>query len=436
MYRSGSRSWTLPVSIALVAFLVVGTPQLQPAAAQTSHDGVCAQDQEAAMHYSLYYENFKNENFQDALPDLHWTLEHCPGFQRNTDRNFERAIQAYEALANEAPSAEAKRIYLDSVLVFYDRAVPTIQGLGGEIDEFEWTRNKGRFIQKYLDDLDDHKAEAIDSYRKAYDLDPMRLDAYYLDVITSDFYTGGDIGGALDFLRELNEKRGEEEGVKNLVRKYFAVIPPDEQIEFLEEQLAEDPQNVEVIKQLFELYEQEGYHAKMMDLAPSMLEMDPTPDVLRLLTRMYLEDGDVDEAAKVFNQLKNMPGVQLKAQDYHNMGIAQQELDNFAQAKNYYQQALEVDVEYKAALKAIADLYATAASRCGVKDREEAAVFWLIADAYSRAGDGAGASRMRTAFPTAEDIFYVQKWSEGGTTSVSYSCRGLTIAGTTTVRKR
>ncbi len=431
MYRSGSRSWKLPVSFALVVFVVVGTTRTQPAAAQAG--GI---DQEAAMHYSLYYENFKNENYQDALPDLHWILDNAPGFLKNKDTNFDRAVKVYEALAEQAESADEKRKHLDTVLELYDRAVPTIQGLGGEIDEFEWTRDKGRFIQRHLDALDDQKGVAIESYRKAYDLDPARLDAYYLDVILSDHYTNGDIGGALDFLRELNENRGEEEGVQNLIRKYFAVIPPDEQITFLEEELEKKPDDVEVIQQLFGLYQEEGYHGKMMELAPKILALEPTSGVLRMLTRMYIEDGDADKAVEVFTQMQNTPGVELIAQDYHNMGIAQQELDNFGEARDYYRHAAEVDPEYKPAQKAIADLYATAVSRCGVKDREEAAVFWLIADAYSRAGDGAGAARMRSAFPPAEDIFFMEKWTQGGTTTVSYSCRGLTISGSTTVRQR
>ena len=388
------------------------------------------------MHYSLYYENFKNENYQDALPDLHWILDNAPGFLKKKDTNFDRAVTAYKALAEQETDAAMKRVYLDSVLAMFDRAVPAIQGIGGEIDEFQWTRDKGRFIQQNLDALEDQKGVAIEAYRKAYDLDPARLDPYYLDVLISDYYTNGDIGGALDFLRELKDTRGNEEGVENLIRKYFAVIPPEEQIAFLEEQMEADPENVEVIQQLFELYQQEEYHGKMMELAPKMLALDPTPGVLRLLTRMYLQDGDVDQAASVFNQMKNTPGVEMMAQDYHNMGIAQQEMENFGEAKSYYQQALQIDPEYKAALKAIADLYATAVSRCGVKDREQAAVFWLIADAYNRAGDSNGAARMRSAFPTAEDIFYVQKWTNGGTTSVSYGCRGLSISGTTTVRQR
>ena len=431
MYRSGSRSWQFLSLCALVVLVLAASTRVQPAAAQAG--GV---DQEAAMHYSLYYENFKNENYKDALPDLHWILDNAPGFLKKKDTNFDRAVTAYKALAEQETDAAMKRVYLDSVLAMFDRAVPAIQGIGGEIDEFQWTRDKGRFIQQNLDALEDQKGVAIEAYRKAYDLDPARLDPYYLDVLISDYYTNGDIGGALDFLRELKDTRGDEEGVENLIRKYFAVIPPEEQIAFLEEQMEADPENVEVIQQLFELYQQEEYHGKMMELAPKMLALDPTPGVLRLLTRMYLQDGDVDQAASVFNQMKNTPGVEMMAQDYHNMGIAQQEMENFGEAKSYYQQALQIDPEYKAALKAIADLYATAVSRCGVKDREQAAVFWLIADAYNRAGDGNGAARMRSAFPTAEDIFYVQKWTNGGTTSVSYGCRGLSISGTTTVRQR
>lgn len=393
-------------------------------------------NQESAVQFSLYWENFKNKNYIDGLPNLVWLLQHDPGFPGTRDRNFEKAVEAYEALALEEEDAARKRALFDSALVQFDRVVPVIQGLGGEIDAFEWTRNKGRFIQEHLADLPDLEGEAIAAYSEAYRLEPARLDPYYLDVILNAHYSDGDIGATLGLLRELNDTRGEEDGVELLVRKYFAVIPPEEQIGFLEEQLAEDETNVEVIQQLFELYEQEGYHGRLLELAPKVLALDPTPEVLRMLTRMYLEEGDTDRAIEVFNQLRELPGVELEPQDLHNMGIAQQELENYSEARRYYQEASKLDPEYSPALRAVADLYATAAARCGVEDREQSAVFWLIADAYQRAGDGAGAARMKTAFPTAEDIFYVQKWTNGEPTSVSYTCRGMTISGTTTVRQR
>ncbi len=393
-------------------------------------------NQESAMHYSLYYENFKAKNYADAVQDLHWILQHDPAFPRNKDQNFDRGVELYTALADAEADPTRRRVHLDSALAILDRAVPVMQAAGGEIDVFEWTLRKGRFIQAYIDVLEDIKDQAIDAYWACYRLDPMQLDPYYLNVLVGDLYTGGDIGGALDLLREIKDTRGEEVGVKGIVTKYFVAIPPEEQIAFLEEQLAEKAGDAEITLQLFDLYQQEAYHGKMMELAPQVLALDPTPEVLRLVSRMYLEDGDAEQAMAVFEQLKALPGVEIVAQDYHNMGIAHQDQESFGKAMSFYQQALELDPEYDEAKVAIANLYATAASTCGIDGREQAAVFWLIADAYSRAGDAAGAARMRTAFPTAEDIFYVQKWTVGESTQISYSCRGLNISGTTTVRQQ
>ena len=393
-------------------------------------------NQESAMHYSLYYENFKNKNYEDGLNDLLWILDNDPGFPRGRDVNFERAVETYEALADAAEGPEGKRQMLDSALAIFDRAVPAIKAIDGEIDELEWTLEKGRFIQKHIDILEDLTDQVAASYLNAYEIDPNAVDPYYLDIILNARYAAGDIGGTLGLLRELNDTQGEKEGIEMLVRKYFRVIPPDEQIAFLEDQLADDESNVEIIEQLFSLYEQEGYYGKLLDLAPKVLALEPTPEVLRMLTRMYIEEGEIEKAVGVFEQLTALPDVELIAQDFHNMGIAQQELENYREAREFYRQAVEVDPDYSAALQAVADLYATAAARCGVADREQSAVFWLIADAYQRAGDAAGAARMRTAFPTAEDVFYVQKWTNGESTSVTYSCLGLTISGTTTVRQR
>ena len=98
--------------------------------------------------------------------------------------------------------------------------------------------------------------------------------------------------------------------------------------------------------------------------------------------------------------------------------------------------AAEADPDFRQARVAIPNLYSTAVASCGVADREQAAVFWLIADEYSRIGDQDGVNRMATAYPSAEDIFYVTRWNTGESTQVSYTCRGMTISGTTTVRQR
>ncbi|HMB91630.1 MAG TPA: hypothetical protein VKP65_12330 [Rhodothermales bacterium] len=427
MKRLGLTYWTGFFAFFLLALAVTAAP----AAAQ---DNGCPDQQEVALHYSLYYENFKNDNFSDALPDLHWVLENCPGFPRDKDTNFERAVEAYEGLAESADSPEQKRAYLDSALVMFDRAVPTLQGVGAEVDEFQWTRDKGRFIQNHLDDLDDMKGEVIKAYRKIYELDPKRTDAYYIDFVLSDYYSNDKIAETITLLNEVNDTRGEEPDIKKLVEKYLPLIPDDKRITFLEAKFAEDATDLETAKQLFALYRRNDMTDKMNEMAPKLLEMEPNPAIVRLLQKLAMEQGDMDRAVELFKQLETMEGAEVLAEDYMNMGIATQEQGDFGGANSYYRKALEVNPEYNQARVAIANLYATAVSKCGVSDREGKDVFWLVADAYSRAGDSAGAARYRSAFPSAEDVFYVQKWEKGATVSVSYGCRGLTISGSTTVR--
>ena len=395
-----------------------------------------AGDQETRVHYSLYYENFKNENYRDALPDLVWILYNSPGFNRNNDINFRRAVETFQALADEEEDGTAKRAWLDSALVHYDRVIPVLSELEADFDPFTWTRNKGRFIQTNLNELPDLRSNMITAYRAAYEMDGKRIDPYYLDVIINDLYQLGDIGGALDFLRELKDDRGDEESIDALIRKYFVVIPPDEQIAFLEEQYEAEPDNAEVITQLFELYQQEAYREKMLSLADKILALEPTPSTLRILTRMYVEDGDNERAIETFRQMEAIPDVEIRAQDYYNLGLAYQDMENFREARNYFQSAQKADSDFNPAQVAIPNLYSTAVSSCGVADREQAAVFWLIADQYARIGDRDGVNRMSTAFPTAEDIFYVARWNTGESTQVSYTCRGMTINGTTIVRQR
>ncbi len=393
-------------------------------------------DQETRIHYSLYYENYKNENYRDAIPDLVWILYNAPGFNRNSDVNFRRAVEIFQALADEEDDPAFKRVWFDSALVHFDRAIPVLSGLEADFDPYIWTRNKGRFIQTNINHLSDLRTDMIDSYQATYELDPKRIDPYYLDVIISDMYQSGDIGSTLNFLRELQNERGDEDSIDSLIRKYFVVIPPDEQIAFLEEQYAEAPDNTELVTQLFELYQQEGYREEMLGLADQVLAMEPEPATLRILTKMYVEDGDNERAIETFRQMEAIPDIELRPQDYYNLGLAYQDMEDFRQARDQFRLALDTDPDFRPARVAIPNLYSTAVASCGVADREQAAVFWLIADQYAQIGDQDGVNRMSTAFPTAEDIFYVTRWNTGESTQASYSCGGMTISGSTIVRQR
>lgn len=426
----------------LLGLLVTGLVRAQPAAAQTSDEEIS--DQDKAIHYSLYYENYKNENYTDALSDLRWILDKAPAYPRNKDTNFERAVEIYEAMAERAESPEDSRAWLDSALVIFDTAVPRLEELGAEVDKFVWLRDKGRFIQTHKDELPDLQDQAIAAYVAMYELEPERVNPYYLNVILNDHLSNQEYGAALDFMSELDETRGDESEVTQVIEDAKARIDPEDLIDFLEDQIEADPDNIELRLQYLEAANELELEDEALETVNELLTLaeeqpdefteDLLIDLYRQALDAHVKAGNVAEARSAFSQLEDL-GAEMKAQDYYNMGVIEQQAENYGGAERYYRQALNRDSEFRPARVAIPSLYATAASACNASaERETRAVYWLIADAYRNAGMASQANQYEQYGPSEEDKFYMDKWTEGESTTVTFTCRGLTISGSTIVR--
>lgn len=73
-------------------------------------------------HYALYYEAYKHEEYQKAIPDLRWILENAPLAPRNDDRNLVRAVTLYTELWQRASSDAEKHAYADTLSMIVDQA--------------------------------------------------------------------------------------------------------------------------------------------------------------------------------------------------------------------------------------------------------------------------------------------------------------------------
>lgn len=389
--------------------------------------------QEIAIHYSLYYEDFKNGNYEGALPNLRWILKHAPGFSRNNDKNFERAVEVYAKLAEATDDPDQRRAYLDSALIMLDTAVPTIQDIGGTIDPFEWKLKKGNFILQHKDDL----PELVDSvgaiYYEAWKQNPQKTDLYYIEYIIRDLVSKDDKAGAVAFMEEVEELRGDDPEIMARITEFRNVLfdSPEERIEFLEQQLEKNPDDIDLITELFELYREEGLRDKMYAMGARLQQMQPSARVYRLLGKMRLEDGDADEAIRLFEESLKMEGGQENAREvYYNIGVAHQQAGRFARARTAFRKALEADPNFGMALIAIGDLYVQAVQQCGSFEREDRAVYWLATDYYerARARDPQVANlanqrinSIRRFYPTAEDKFFKQ-WNDGDPYKIDYGC--------------
>ncbi len=434
--------WRTIASLA-VALLVTFAGLAQPALAQAG-DSAEVSDQDKAIHYSLYYEDFKNENFEGALPNLRWIIVHAPGYPRNDDRNYERMKDAYVGLANQTEDATLKRTYLDSALVVFETAPATMKEKGIEFDELVWTINRGRFIQSHTE-LQDRLADVPAIYLEGYQLAPERVEPYYLQVIIQDYVSRGMKQEAVDFMDEIEPRMADNPEMTNFIAEVRNSLfkSPEERITFLESRLEKEPENIEIISELFDLYLKESQRAKAAELGQKLLSMEPSVRVYQLLAKMHLEDGEAQEAFALYEKALQLPGADERAREiYFNMGLAQQQLGRLSNARTYFRRAIEKDQAFGQAYLAIGDLYATAVQQCGsTLGREDRAVYWLVVDQYQRAksADPSISSQANSKistysryFPTAEDMFFMN-WKAGTTWRVDYGCYSW-IGESTTMR--
>jgi beta-lactamase regulating signal transducer with metallopeptidase domain len=96
-----------------------GLPSAEPA--QPTEDGEPPMEV-VVRHYALYYEAYKHEEYQKAIPDLRWILENAPLAPRNDDRNLVRAVTLYTELWHRASSDAEKHAYADTLSMIVDQA--------------------------------------------------------------------------------------------------------------------------------------------------------------------------------------------------------------------------------------------------------------------------------------------------------------------------
>lgn len=403
-------------------------------------------DQDKAVHYSLYYEDFKNQNYESALPNLKWIVQKAPGYPRDDDRNFERLIETYKGLAGQAEDEDAKRRYLDSALVAFDEAVPTLREHDVEVDEVQWKIRKGRFIQENSDVLGDRTSEVPDIYLEAYEMGGCEIDPYYIRVIIDRYARSGEKQRAVELMDEAEQCYGENAEMITYITEVRDNLfrSPEERMAFLENRLEKNPEDVEVASELFDVYLRLGEREKAAELGDRLVNMQKTARTYQMLGQLHLQDGEAEKALEYYQEALNLPGAEDQvSRDIHfNMGIAQQQLGRLSSARSSFRRALEFDPNYGNAYIAIGDLYVTAVSQCGSFEPEDRAVYWLAVDMYERAKSvdpsvanqaNQKISTYRGSFPSQENLFF-KNWEPGQSYQIDYGCYSW-IGQSTTVRR-
>jgi tetratricopeptide (TPR) repeat protein len=405
--------------------------------------------------YSIFYENYKNESYEGSLQFGRWIWKAMPesieGYSKfDLKRNLRRLIKVYGTLSTQAEDPSMGQAYTDTALTIFQKVSDKY---GDDLNTYDWSLNKGRFYQNHSDYVENAPAKAATEYKKAFDLKPKEFtksgEGYYIQSLLQSLVAEGNKKEALALVKETESYAPEKvKGYYDNVRnKLFD--SPGERITFLEGKLEEDPENVDVLNQLRDLYENQGNNQKLSELNKKLYEVDPSYENSLALGESAMSDARYDEAIEYFKEaLDKTEKADQKAAIALNISDAYLNSEQLQSAREYARTAADNDDSWGKPYIQIADIYARTVNQCTNNrelETEDRVVYWLVLDYLSRAKQidssvSNEADRKRESYvsvtPSTEQQFF-KNWEEGQTLQVNsslHSCYSW-ISESTTVRR-
>ncbi|MDZ7692414.1 MAG: hypothetical protein U5K69_14980 [Balneolaceae bacterium] len=347
--------------------------------------------------YSIYYENYKNEEYEGAIRYGRWIYKGMPkklkGYSRfDLEQNLDRLITAYAEVAQQKQDPSVRSAYLDTAQTIFDRVYQEFSE--DEIDMFEWKMKQARFLQDNSDFVDNGIQKAYDIYLNLFQQDPERFtqqgDGYYTQVLVQHLAGEDQKDLALDIIN-----KAEPHAPNNKLISFFNNIrnklfdSSEERITFLQSQLEQNPDSTALLQDLADLYSQQGQMDRVREIRNKLYELNPNFENTRALADYAIENANYSEAVKYLKEaLEKTDDQAEKAQIALDMSDAYLNQDNLQQARNYARQAMNLDSDWGQPYIQMAAIYSRAVSQCtqGRKmDRKDKVVYWLVLDYLDQA---------------------------------------------------
>ncbi len=382
--------------------------------------------------YSIFYENYRTGSYDMALQFGKWMLEAQPrsieGANRfSLPRQYERMINVYTELSKQESDPSISSAYLDTVQIIYDEAFEIFSE--DEIDYYTWHFNKGRFYQENQSNISNGMDKAYEEYEKAYELDPERLaqagDGYYINILLSNYVSQGERDKALAMIEEIEQFAGNS--LMNQINEIRDGLfsDPEERIEFLEGRLADNPNDLALLKEIAELYEDQDNREKAIEYARQIFDAEQNFENAERLAEYAQSAGENSQALNYWQRALDLAesNSQRKTAIMQLADINQNE-GNLQEARRLARRGLQLDRNWGEAYIKIADIYAAAIRQCTSgrpMERDDRSVYWLVLDYLDRAknADSSVASTVQRQYrtyepvtPTSEDKFF-RGWETG-----------------------
>lgn len=295
------------VTLLITAFILLGSSW---SLAQTEQSSVQPPSGMSEIQaYSIFYENYKNDSFEEAIKFGRWMWKGMPekieGYSRfDLKRNLGRLITAYNEVGQKKEDPTLKEAYIDTALLIFDRA---FEKFSDDTDaKYDWYIKRGRMLQTHSDLVENASMRAAEDYYEAFKLKPQELTkrakGYYIQRILNEFASGGKKDEALAIIKKAEPYASDQllNTFSNVRNKLFD--SPEERIAFLEGELESNPNDQEVLTELRNVYQDQNMNAKAREISQKLYELDPNFENIMAVAEAAKSNADYDMSVKYYKE--------------------------------------------------------------------------------------------------------------------------------------
>ena len=418
----------------ILGILIVSTPTLRAQCEKPAPGGV-----EPIAAYSIFVQNYNNDDFEFARNYGRWILdcelEEIPNTRYNLHKHFDRMIEVYEEIGKTKEDPGVKAAYIDTALTLYDDAIGRFTG--GEIDPFEWKLNKGRLIQSHYSVLEGGIGGAYAIYEELFHDNPEKMtqeaNGYYFQIILQNRVSKSERDEALKLI-ELGKPYANESSLQAIEQAEDRLFrSPEDRIGFISGKLDADPENLDLLKELGDLYERVDDLDNAIAITRRIYALEPTYENAKTLGDIAKGNANTEETLRFYKEAYEKASEEAQKEEMA-LEISDVYLNNedLRQARTWSRNALTHNAKSGQAFIKIARVYAAAVSQCTSSRKlelEDRVVYWLVLDYLDRAKrEDPSVSGLANNFissyepvvPTTENKFF-KSWNKGDKLKVDAS---------------
>jgi hypothetical protein len=341
---------------------------------------------------ALYYENYKQKNYAEALNPWRWAFRNCPRSAENIFKNGPKIIKARMKIDLQNQSA-----YIDTLMMIYDQRIQYfgkkgyLLGLKGYeligVDKSRAEESLG-YLQQSLDlEVNKSSVQAVYGYMQAIVHLEKKGEKTKQDVLEA--YARISEIAAYNIVNETKTAKHFVQYFEKIEDLFTPYANCDDLITLFSQKVdaVASTDDINVLKRITRILDNKKCTESHLffNASSRLYELEPSASSAHKMAKMSIAKGKSAASVEFAKEAIEMEyDANQKAIYYLGLADAYRNAGSYASARNAVNSALELRSGWGEAYMNLGNIYIAGAKTCG-DDFEKSTVYWIAIDAFRKA---------------------------------------------------